>query len=306
MTGGKQKAKKRSLRRGKVNRKHKDTLFRYIFKNKEELLSLYNALSGKTYDDPAQLEITTLENVIYIHMKNDVSFLVDNELNLYEHQSSFNPNMPLRGLFYLSVLYRELVEESRLYSTRRIPLPTPHYVVFYNGVQDMPDYRELRLSEAFLHSGQKPDVEVVAHMYNINYGHNQELMEKCHKLWEYSYFMERLRQYQKTETSLERAVQRAVSDCVGQGILKEILEKERAAVMGFILEEFDQKGYEKVIREDGYLEGVEAGIAQGLEQGEQQSKREMILNMFVNGISMEQIVQITRMPEEEIRKIVEK
>lgn len=127
---------------------------------------------------------------------------------------------------------------------------------------------------------------------------------------ECSYFMERLRQYQKTETSLERAVKRAVSDCVEQGVLKEILEKERAAVMGFILEEFDQKGYEKVIREDGYLEGVEAGIAQGLEtgiaQGERQGKREMILNMFANGISMEQIVQITRMPEEEIRKIIEK
>lgn len=115
---------------------------------------------------------------------------------------------------------------------------------------------------------------------------------------ECSYFMERLRQYQKTETSLERAVKRAVSDCVEQGVLKEILEKERVAVMGFLLEEFDQKGYEKVIREDGYLEGVEAGIAQG--------EREMILNMFANGISMEQIVQITRMPEEEIRKIIEK
>ena len=145
----KRKAKKGSRGRNRTNRNHKDTLFRYIFKGKRELLTLYNALSGKEYSDPAALEITTLENVIYLHMKNDISFLIDHDLNLYEHQSSFNPNMPLRGLFYITMLYGRLVEEGQLYSTRQIHLPTPHYVVFYNGTKEMADYMELKLSEAF-------------------------------------------------------------------------------------------------------------------------------------------------------------
>ena len=85
-----------------VNREHKDRLFKIIFQEKSDLLCLYNAINGTTYDNPDDLTITTMEDVIYISMKNDVSFLVDCRMNLYEHQSTYNPNMPLRGMFYFS------------------------------------------------------------------------------------------------------------------------------------------------------------------------------------------------------------
>ena len=276
----KRKAKKGSHGRGRTNRNHKDTLFRYIFKGKRELLTLYNALSGKDYSDPAALEITTLENVIYLHMKNDISFLIDHDLNLYEHQSSFNPNMPLRGLFYITMLYGRLVEEGQLYSTRQIHLPTPHYVVFYNGTKEMPDYMELKLSEAFFDGSGDGDVEVIAHMYNINCGHNRELMEKCRKLWEYSYFIGQIRHYRNEGKTLEKAAELAVSDCLNQGILTEILEKERAAVMRFILEEFDRKKYEKVIREDGYEDGYASGTKDGYASG----SKDMLVSLVKDGL----------------------
>ena len=319
----KRKPKKGNHGRGRTNRNHKDTLFRYIFKGKRELLTLYNALSGKEYSDPAALEITTLENVIYLHMKNDISFLIDHDLNLYEHQSSFNPNMPLRGLFYITMLYGRLVEEGQLYSTRQIHLPTPHYVVFYNGTKEMADYKELKLSEAFFDGSRDGDVEVIAHMYNINCGHNRELMEKCRKLWEYSYFIGQIRHYRSRGNSLEKAAELAVSDCLDQGILTEILGKERAAVMRFILEEFDQKKYEKVIREDGYEDGVKDGYASGTKDGyasgtrdgyangylyaskeKDQKVKDMIQTMFGLGMALDQIAQIADMSAEEVEQMI--
>ena len=96
---------------GHQNSKYKDSLFRKVFGAEDKRsarwrLELYNALSGKNLTNPEELEITTLENVIYIKIKNDVSFLVDSQINLWEHQSTYNPNMPLRGLLYFAVLHQ--------------------------------------------------------------------------------------------------------------------------------------------------------------------------------------------------------
>lgn len=135
-----------------VQRQYKDRLFRRAFQEKEHLLALYNAVNGSAYEDPEQLEIRTLEDVIYLGMKNDVAFLLDAILNLYEHQGSFNPNMPIRGLGYFSRLYQEYISEHQInvYSSRLQRLPFSQYVVFYNGTRDEPDRTELRLSDAFL------------------------------------------------------------------------------------------------------------------------------------------------------------
>ena len=220
--------------------------------------------------------------------------------------------MPLRGLFYITMLYGRLVEEGQLYSTRQIHLPTPHYVVFYNGTKEMADYMELKLSEAFFDGSGEGDVEVTAHMYNINCGHNKELMEKCRKLWEYSYFIGQIRHYRSRGNSLEKAAELAVSDCLDQGILTEILGKERAAVMRFILEEFDQKKYEKVIREDGYEDGYASGTKDGYANGylnaskeKERKVKEMIQTMFGLGMALDQIAQIADMSAEEVEQMIE-
>ena len=141
----------RAIRRLTVNRKYKDHLFRMIFQDKKDLLELYNAVNNSSYTDPEELTITTLRDVIFLGMKNDLSFLIGSQLNLYEHQSTWNENMPLRGLFYFSDMLRGYVEEHNLniYKEKRIELPTPKYIVFYNGEDNYPDQVELKLSDAF-------------------------------------------------------------------------------------------------------------------------------------------------------------
>ena len=168
----------------KINAKYKDRLFRWIFSSKKELLDLYNAVRGTNYTDPEALEITTLEDVVYMGFKNDISFLVDDVLNLYEHQSTYSPNMPVRGFLYLADIYRKYLEsrDENLYSSRLVQLPFPQYLVFYNGSREEPDRRVLKLSDAFYRlpglENTEPSLECRAIMLNINLGHNKELMRK--------------------------------------------------------------------------------------------------------------------------------
>ena len=181
----------------RVNRKYKDTLFRKIFSDRKDLLDLYNALNDTNYTDEEELSITTLEDVIYISMKNDVSFLLGGTMNLYEHQSSYNPNMPIRGLIYFARLYQNYIDECEInvFSPVLKHLPRPKFIVFYNGTKEEPDQKILRLTEAFAGHGVSGEscLECCATMLNINYGHNYELMEKCRRLEEYSAFVAEVR-----------------------------------------------------------------------------------------------------------------
>ncbi len=133
----------------RARRDHKDTLFRMIFSTRENLLSLYNAVNHSHYTDPAELEIVTLKNAVYMNMKNDQAFLLDMQLNLYEHQSTWNPNMPLRFLIYVAKEFQMLIRDRTLYASTLVELPTPHFVVFYNGEEDRAAESELRLSHSF-------------------------------------------------------------------------------------------------------------------------------------------------------------
>ena len=181
----------------KVKRNFKDSLFRLVFHGKEELLSLYNAVNGSSYTNADDLEINTLEDVVYMGMKNDVSFLFAHYLNLYEAQSTSNPNMPLRGTIYFGDLLRGWGESNHfdMYSEKQIMIPKPKFLVFYNGLKKEPERKILRLSDSF-EGGQDEEaaLECTAIVLNINYGYNQELMEKCQTLHDYSYFVETVRQ----------------------------------------------------------------------------------------------------------------
>ena len=255
-----------------INRTYKDRLFKIIFEDKKELLSLYNALTGKNYQNPDELEINTIDDVIYMHLKNDMSFILDDWQNLFEQQSTFNPNQPLRGFFYFADLYKVKYFGKKIYSTRLLKIPTPQYIVFYNGTTNMPDKKELRLSDAFQQPTTQPDIEVVAHMLNINYGHNKELMERCRKLKEYAQFIDIIRHYLKENEhwSNEQAISKAIDDCIQNNILRDILQKERLRVMASILSEFDEVGYKEMIRQEAYEDAYEEGHEAGLEEGREQ------------------------------------
>ena len=253
-----------------VNKKYKDTVFRKLFgENKENALSLYNAINGTSYTNPDDLEYTTLEDVIYMKYKNDLSFLVDKTLSLYEHQSSYNPNMPLRGLLYYADLYRKLIDRSeRLYSKHLLKIPRPHYIVFYNGSEkDMDeDRRTLRLSDAFETTAGTGEYEWTATMININNGKNQSLLDNCHVLYEYAVFVAKIKRY-RDSMELKEAIDLTVRECIEENILRDFLEQHRREVCDMCLTEFDEKKYEDVLREEGRIEGRKEGRKEGREQG---------------------------------------
>lgn len=254
----------------RVNRKFKDSLFRMVFREKTALLSLYNAINQSNYQNPEELEITTIEDAIYIGVKNDVSFLINDVMNLYEAQSSENPNMPLRGLLYFAQLYQSYVARYQLniYSSSQQKVPTPLYIVLYNGTKPMPDISEYRLSDAFDNLQVKSCLECVATVLNINAGCNQELMSSCRLLYEYAYFVECVRSYlEKCKGNLEYAVDCAVNECIRENVLKEFLIKHKAEVRNVILTEYDAKQHIEAEKSESYREGEAYGRAAGKAEG---------------------------------------
>ena len=179
---------------------YRDRLFNFLFGNgehKDWTLSLYNAVNGTSYTDPELITITTILQVLYMGMHNDVSFMIVGEVNLYEQQSSFNPNLPLRMLQYIGHLYEKLITEQKKnkYGKKLISLPVPKLVVFYNGSDEQPDETVLRLSDAFDENRRADsDIEVRVRMVNINHGHSAQIMDACKPLREYAWFVARVQE----------------------------------------------------------------------------------------------------------------
>lgn len=262
----------RKKRTNKINRKHKDRLFLMVFREGGALLELYNALNGTTYTNVGDLEITTLEDAVYMRMKNDVSFIFNHELHLYEHQSTSSGNMSLRGLFYIVDVLRGYIEKQGLnvFSSKQISLPLPRYIVFYNGERHEPDQRELRLSKAYEVFEEELCLEFRATLLNVNFGHNQALMERSRSLYEYAKFIHYIRTNQKQGQSLSDAVNKAVDTCIEEGILGEFLRKHRGEVYRLLLTEYNEQKFleqeREVWKEDGRSEGFSEGLAQGEER----------------------------------------
>lgn len=202
---------------------------------------------------------------VWFFKKNDISFLISGTLTLYEHQSSYNPNMPIRGLMYFARLYDKYIVENHIniFSSALKKLPLPQHFVFYNGTSEEPDRKILRLSDAFIQSSENsyPCLECTATMLNINYGHNRELMEKCRRLEEYALFVASIRTHLANGKDLEMAVTNAVNECIDHNILKDILTKQKSEVVQMVLETFNQEDYEKDIHADGYAQGEKSGQA---------------------------------------------
>lgn len=237
-----------------ANREYKDTVFRMLFSEKTELLSLYNALNGTSYEDPEELEITTLKNAIYMTVKNDISCVIDMRLNLYEHQSTVNPNIPLRDLDYVARTYSLFYRDEDIYSPRMIRLPNPKFIVFYNGLDKQPARREMRLSDAYANREEQPSLELIVVQININPGYNDELLKSCPSLYGYMQFVEKIRENQKT-MPLTEAVTQAVNDCIKEDILADFLKKNKAEVVSMSLFEYDEKKHERTMMEIGREQG---------------------------------------------------
>ena len=289
-----QRSRKYSVRNRtvKATKKYKDTIFRMLFENKENLLSLYNAMNHKNYTDADALQVVTLENSIYMGMKNDLAFILDMNLYLYEHQSTYNPNMPLRDLFYISNEYQKLVVQKSLYSSVLQKIPAPKFVVFYNGTKEIEDVSEFRLSSAYECQTDDPDLELRVTVLNVNEGHNQELMEHCQTLKEYAQYVAKVRKYTSLgELSLEEAVECAVEECIKEGILAEFLIQNRAEVISMSIFEYNKDEEEKKLRKAEFEAGREAGIEEGREEGRMELLKQLIQRKLSKGKSIDKIAE---------------
>ena len=255
-----------------VNVRYKDTVFRLLFSDKARLLSLYNALNKTNYTDPDELEVVTLSQAIYMEVKNDIAFLIADSLHLYEHQSTRNPNMPLRFLQYITSEYQRIIDANkrRLYAKKLIELPFPEFVVFYNGKEEAPDHEELRLSTAYKRpknaKGKPIKLDLVVDVYNINAGFNKEIQETCKALEGYSEFVRRARENRKSMT-LDQAVNKAVNECIRDGILADFLRANKSEVIGVSIFEFDRDEYDDMVREESEARGLAKGKKEGKEEG---------------------------------------
>ena len=296
-----EKEKQQDGQASAVVRNYKDTVFRMVFREKKELLSLFNAVNGTDYKEPGDLQVNTLENAIYMTMKNDIFCVLDMRMNLFEHQATVNPNILLRDLHYVSRLYEVMTQKQSIYSSKMLLLPTSRFIVLYNGKEEQPERKELRLSDSYMVNIGEANLELVVLQLNINPGYNEELMESCKTLWEYVQYVERVRRH-GMKMSLEKAVKKAVDECIKEGILADFLRKNRAEVISVSIFEYDEEFHMGIIR----AEEREEGIAIGIKQGERIANQNMALNMIKRGeLPSEKIAEYTGLSMEEIGKLAE-
>ena len=278
-----------------ANVQYKDRLFRLIFggkdvRSKRWLLSLYNALNGTDYTDINDITITTIDNAIFITMKNDLSFLINSEIHLYEHQSTVNPNMPLRGLFYFSHLYQAWLanQDFDIYGESLIKIPNPHYVVFYNGVRKQEEIRKFRLSDMFATEDKSGEFEWTATAINVNYGHNEILQKKCKALYDYGVYINEIRKGLDKKMPLDQAVNEALDYVIKQKLLDGFFKEHKAEVKAVSITEFDQELYDKCRRREGAQQkAIEAAIN--------------LLKMDLG--TVEQIAQAQGLPVEKVQEL---
>ena len=304
-----------------VNREYKSSIFAMLFRDKKKLLELYNAISKTRFTDPDLLKIVTLENAIYMGLKNDLSFIVlEIRLYLYEHQSTPNPNMPLRDLLYVADQFSDLTKDLNLYGSRRIRIPSPHFFVFYNGEEERPDREVLKLSDMYYEKEEDPSLELKAVALNINKGHNPELMETCQTLREYAEYTDRVRRYAK-ELPLEEAVERAITECIREGILEDFLRKNRAEAMKVSIYEYDAQKHIRMEREDSYNEGYQDGKDEGYQTGKDEGYQngrndglseggilmlqQIIRTMLSRGKTVSQIAEDLEIEENQVSELAE-
>jgi len=241
----------------KTNRKYKDSVFTLLFSEKNNLLELYNAIRNTNYGSDTDIRITTLEDVLFMERINDISFVIEGKLVvLIEHQSTVNPNMPLKMLIYMGRNYEKIIDKDGLYSTKKMSIPKPEFIVLYNGVDECPDRQVLKLSDMFIEPMEEgiESLELVVNVYNINKGRNEEMATRSENLRGYEFFIYLIREYLKAGMDRDSAISRAVADCIRQNVLKDFLEKHGSEVHNMVFGEWNwddaKRVWQKEARED--------------------------------------------------------
>ncbi len=279
-----------------TNRKYKDSVFTRYFSDKQKLRLLYNALENTNYGEETEVNIITLEDVLFMNQKNDICFTIDNKfILLIEHQSTINNNMPLRCLLYIAREYEKLIDKNIIYRSTLQQIPTPHCYVLYNGAANYPKEKILKLSDAFLVSQTPPELELTVKVININYEENHAIVQQCQDLKEYSYFISVVRAYLKKGYELNQAIINAVKICVNKNVMKEFLEKNASEVLNMLFTEFDMDTAIEVWKSEGKEEGRK--------EGRKEEKLQIAKNLL-DILDIETISNKTGLSIQEIKKLI--
>lgn len=288
-----------------ANKEYKSDVFSMLLQDKKRAMEIYNAINGTDYDDPKLVEMTTLDDKSFsLTVRNDASFILDANLSLYEHQSTYCPNMPLRDLLYFaSIIQKQIKAQKRdIYGGRILKIPVPHFVVFYNGKEDAPDQYDLRLSDAFEKETKNPEIELVCHVYNINNGKNVPLLSKCQTLREYMYFVDMVRKNNEISGNLEDAIEKAINQCMEENVLRDFLAQHREEVMHVMTLDYTFERRLEMQR----AEAIEDGERIGKEIGKEEKLSEQIRKKIQKGKPLDQIADELEEVPETIRPLYEK
>ena len=294
----------------KYNRHYKDSVFVDLFSSdrtaKDNFLALYNALYNTNYQSTDILKNMRLKQTMYMSFANDVSYLVDNKIIvLAEHQSTVNPNMPLRCLEYVTRLYEHIQNPRDRYSRALKKIPVPVFYVFYNGRENIPAQKILRLSDSFIKQPETPTLELVVKLININYDKDSQILKSCEPLGQYSRFVEAVRRHIAVDK--EHGFENAIKECIKNDILREYLQRKSREVVNMLIAEYDYDTDIAVQREEAsriaFAEGREQGITQGISQGSRQKSLEIAKTMLTMHYPFEDIYKISGLSPEEVRSI---
>ena len=289
-----------------INDQIRDRLFKAIFgreneQSKQWRLELYNALRGTNYNNPDDLIINTIDNVIYLTMRNDISFLVDSQMTLFEQQSTYNPNMPLRGLMYFAQLYQMHLSKigKPLFRSSIVKIPNPQFIVFYNGQKKTEDVEYLKLSDAFEREDKSGNFEWTAKMININPDHNSALQKKNKPLYNYVQYISRITTNKLNGMNINDSVNEAVEWAIRENLLDGFFKTQKQEVLAMSLTEFNAQEVYK----DWLEEGREVGYEEGKEEGANNKAIESATNFLKENISPEIIAKCIGIPIEQVLEL---
>ncbi len=247
------------------NKKYQDTVFHKLFSTREAALELFNALEGTHYTEDTEIEITTLDNVLYLERKNDLGFTIASSfIFLGEQQSTINPNMPLRFLGYITYSYEKLVAQKSLYSRKKLLLPTPIFYVFYTGDEPW-DTKTLKLSDCYMEKPPENSLELVVKIINLRYNKDNEILKRSKTLAGYSMLITRIKDGLRAGNPLETSIQKAIKSCIEDGYLTAFLQQYGEEIGKMKFYEFSQKEYEDLLAEESFEAGMEEGLKAGIE-----------------------------------------
>jgi predicted transposase/invertase (TIGR01784 family) len=308
------------------NRNYKDSVFVDLFAKditaKENFVSLYNALHETNLDyKTTEVKPVMIEQVLYMKYYNDIAMLIDNKIVvLIEHQSTINENMPFRILEYIARIYEKVVKTKNKFGKKLVKIPLPEFYVFYNGKEDFPLEKTLKLSDAFILPEKEYSadfinfpLEITVKVVNINVDKGNPILKRCKILDQYSEFIELVRK--SIDSGTDDPFTTAISQAVNEGFLSDYLARKSTEVENMLMTEYDYDTDIAVQREEAYedglskgisqgiKQGISQGISQGIKQGAYQEKLETAKNLFHLGLSIEQISTVTGLSGETIQQL---